>query len=524
MVHKTCGYGDCKSDSRKENLDNVTFISFPRDTGKNHEKCLRWIKLSGRVDLTPERVNRYTFVCSKHFVGGNGPTDEHPDPVQFPGKISRIPRGIHMRVTPHEGIQKPAKKPKTYTETSVAQLDHVHSSDYPSQVKEEPGYSDFTMAQVGNDATRNQTKSIKFLVKEWGSSVEPDCGQTSGYVDDSHSKDIMMQMFNMWKEQRMCDAAFVVQGTKVPFHRLMMSACSSHMKTVLDREDLSSSVDIHMPDSVSIEAMYCFLHYIYTGYLNLTINTAQAVLKIATILQVIKVQQHCKKFIENIAGKLGLNPALTQSVRFTVSREEEIVTGQPGDRRTIVIPDPSAFEPAGHLPRTYCPESARASSDTQCDTRDRPSSSSNVGSSSMTDYVMNTTESDMKSCDTSVSTYMNGKASFSAKVISQRNCNASNFAMSSGCQFSHLKQTVPNEHSSAELCQSESNHSNADQNSIYKEQWSRKVINSGIQGSSCMEDGEEDMVNPDTELFIKQEPCQVVFDEQQPLCFQNTQN
>ncbi|XP_046549255.1 uncharacterized protein LOC124259203 [Haliotis rubra] len=225
MVHKTCGYGDCRSDSRKENLDNVTFISFPRDTGINHEKCLRWIKLSGRVDLTPERVNRYTYVCSKHFVGGNGPTDEHPDPVQFPGKISRIPRGIHgnMRVAPHQVIQKPAKKQKTFTETSAAQLKHVdvQSTNYMyfSQVKEEPGYSDFTMAQVGGDAARNQTKSIKFLVKEWGSFVEPDCGLTSGYVDDNHSNDVIKQMFNMWKEQKMCDAAFIVQGMKVPFHR-----------------------------------------------------------------------------------------------------------------------------------------------------------------------------------------------------------------------------------------------------------------------------------------------------------------
>lgn len=168
MVHKTCGYGDCRSDSRKENLDNVTFVSFPRDTGKNHEKCLRWITLSGRIDLTPERVNRYTYVCSKHFVGGNGPTDEYPDPVQFPGKISRIPRGIHgnMRVAPHHAIQKAAKKAKTFTVTSAAQLNNVQNANYFNLVKQEPGFSDFTSGQQGSDATRNQTKSIKLVVRQ----------------------------------------------------------------------------------------------------------------------------------------------------------------------------------------------------------------------------------------------------------------------------------------------------------------------------------------------------------------------
>lgn len=313
------------------------------------------------------------------------------------------------------------------------------------------------------------------------------------------------------------------------FHRLMMSACSSHMKTVLDREDLSSSVDIHMPESVSIEAIYCFLHYIYTGSLSLTINTAQAVLKIATILQVIKVQQHCKQFIENIAGKLGLNPTLTQSTRFTVSREEETIAGRPGDRRTIVIPDSSAFEPAGYLPRMFGPESAGVSSDTQCNTRDRPASSSNVGSSSMMDNTMNAAKSDMKSCDTSLSTYMNDKVSFPTMVISQRNCNGASFATSSVCQFSDREQTVSNCHSSAEFCQSESNQGNTDESSN-KEQWSRKVTNSGIQGNSCVEGREEEMVRLDTGPFIKQEPCQesdvepcVFFEEQQPLCFQNSQ-
>ncbi|XP_046328109.1 uncharacterized protein LOC124112163 [Haliotis rufescens] len=522
MVHKTCGYGDCRSDSRKENLDNVTFISFPRDTGKNHEKCLRWITLSGRIDLTPERVNRYTYVCSKHFVGGNGPTDEYPDPVQFPGKISRIPRGIHgnMRVAPHHAIQKAAKKAKTFTVTSAAQLNNLQNANYFSLVKQEPGYSDFTSGQQGSDTTRNQTKSIKFLVKDWGSCVESDCGLTSGYVDDDHPKDIMMQMFDMWKEQKMCDAAFIVQGTKVPFHRLMMSACSSHMKTVLDREDLTSSVDIQMPDSVSIEGMYCFLHYIYTGSLSLTINTAQAVLKIATILRVTKVQHHCKQYIENIAGKLGLNPTPTQPVRFTVSREEEAVVGRSEDRRTVVIPDPSASEPAGDLPRNFCSESGTVSLETHCD---RVADAGNGRSVSDHVNVMDTAGADFSSSDTSLLTCMKNRASLPANMISQRHCMASNFTVSSGRQFCHLEQPGQNSPSSAEVCQSDCYHGNTGPSSICSGQWSSKMTDSGVQGIPCVEEGEEtDMVGSDTETFIKQEPGHdsdlepCVFFEEQP--------
>lgn len=58
----------------------VCFIRFP-DPVSNRERCLRWVRACGRKDLTIESVNNKTFICSKHFIGGNGPTKEHADPL-----------------------------------------------------------------------------------------------------------------------------------------------------------------------------------------------------------------------------------------------------------------------------------------------------------------------------------------------------------------------------------------------------------------------------------------------------------
>ncbi|CAG2215636.1 unnamed protein product [Mytilus edulis] len=83
MVNKNCMYGVCKSDSRyTERLakKDVHFIPFPKPL-RNRVKCERWIRACGRPDLNVEKVTKYSYICSLHFVRGNGPTEKYPDPI-----------------------------------------------------------------------------------------------------------------------------------------------------------------------------------------------------------------------------------------------------------------------------------------------------------------------------------------------------------------------------------------------------------------------------------------------------------
>ena len=97
-----CCYGTCTSDSRynhREYMKGVRFIRFPKpyNQGKmrkhdpvrekeQNERCKRWIHACGRPTSGPnaftiKNITRETYICTKHFVGGNGPTEEHPDPA-----------------------------------------------------------------------------------------------------------------------------------------------------------------------------------------------------------------------------------------------------------------------------------------------------------------------------------------------------------------------------------------------------------------------------------------------------------
>ena len=82
---KHCCYGTCNSDSRyhdRPRMEGVFFIPFPKPITKK-EKCERWIRACGRApdDFDTGKINRSTYICSKHFVGEKGPTETHPDPV-----------------------------------------------------------------------------------------------------------------------------------------------------------------------------------------------------------------------------------------------------------------------------------------------------------------------------------------------------------------------------------------------------------------------------------------------------------
>ena len=61
-------------------MKGVFWIPFPKPK-RNLEKCQRWIRACGRELFSVEKVTRWMYICSKHFVGGQGPTEQRPNPI-----------------------------------------------------------------------------------------------------------------------------------------------------------------------------------------------------------------------------------------------------------------------------------------------------------------------------------------------------------------------------------------------------------------------------------------------------------
>ena len=117
MVVKCCVYPGCGSDNRKLSCIGVRFLPFPKPKTQL-ETCQRWIKMLAKPqkEFNIHKINQYTYICSKHFVGGDGPTQEYPDPIpaQSHGSIGAKPR--KARKPPRDRSLLPIKKSKAYVE------------------------------------------------------------------------------------------------------------------------------------------------------------------------------------------------------------------------------------------------------------------------------------------------------------------------------------------------------------------------------------------------------------------------
>ena len=85
---KRCAWGTCRNDSRFQHLqvrningDPIKFFRFPppKRWKEAAEMRKRWIIACHRGDTFT--CKKGSYICSLHFVGENGPTEEHPDPI-----------------------------------------------------------------------------------------------------------------------------------------------------------------------------------------------------------------------------------------------------------------------------------------------------------------------------------------------------------------------------------------------------------------------------------------------------------
>lgn len=132
--NKHCSYGECISDSRRLSEGSQVFfmpfwkpgnikdgMSDAQRTVENEQtnKCKRWVNACCRKDgFSVAKVTRNTYICSLHFVGGRGPTSEHPDPVKATSSEAAIEKLVRKRKPPKKR-EPVAKKKETGAETTT---------------------------------------------------------------------------------------------------------------------------------------------------------------------------------------------------------------------------------------------------------------------------------------------------------------------------------------------------------------------------------------------------------------------
>ena len=170
---KHCCWGACNTDSRflDKNPNGTFFIRFPKpgklkdsmtDWEKQQikqatEKCMRWVHCCGRKNFTINNITKDTYICSLHFVGNNGPTEESPDPLLATLTESEIAKKTHKRKLPRErdfSIKKKKRKQKN-TKNVACNSDSLEINN----IVDDTGFTEENLVSTTNDDHNNVLNS-----------------------------------------------------------------------------------------------------------------------------------------------------------------------------------------------------------------------------------------------------------------------------------------------------------------------------------------------------------------------------
>ena len=56
----------------------------------DRDKCERWIRACRWEGFGADNVTKHTYICLLHFIGGSGPTFEHPDHIDSTASPAQV--------------------------------------------------------------------------------------------------------------------------------------------------------------------------------------------------------------------------------------------------------------------------------------------------------------------------------------------------------------------------------------------------------------------------------------------------
>ena len=219
---KHCCWGNCKNDSRyPDKLPSGTyFIRLPKPgnikdrVNVKTEKAKKWVHACGR-GFSSKNIKKDTFICSNHFIGGCGPTED-PDPLLATLTDKELKKKATRKRKPpkqQELIPPKAKKRKRENMTPNAEsTDTVETTDTKDIVLENS--ADYVDIYTNDAAT-----STEIYICDITTQTEPDKLAVTARIDNVLLKNELNLMKNsenlsMYRSQNSMDMNVILKSEK----------------------------------------------------------------------------------------------------------------------------------------------------------------------------------------------------------------------------------------------------------------------------------------------------------------------
>ena len=96
---------------------------------------------------------------------------------------------------------------------------------------------------------------------------------------------------------QLCDTSLVVEGERIPVHRLVLSACSAYFRAMFTSnmaEANSKEVPLH---EVNVSTVKAIVDFAYTAQINLDDDNVQELLSAANRYQIEPIKEECSRYL-----------------------------------------------------------------------------------------------------------------------------------------------------------------------------------------------------------------------------------
>ncbi|CAJ0946515.1 unnamed protein product, partial [Mesorhabditis belari] len=122
----------------------------------------------------------------------------------------------------------------------------------------------------------------------------------SHYIHKSkhHDRYLLNELAALRLDEQLCDVVLLAGHTRIPAHRVVLSACSLYFRAMF-MSDLKESrlSEIRMVD-IEGRTLQQLINFCYSGEIKITETSVQSLLPAACLLQMSEIQDACCEFLE----------------------------------------------------------------------------------------------------------------------------------------------------------------------------------------------------------------------------------
>ncbi|KAL3841314.1 hypothetical protein ACJMK2_019477 [Sinanodonta woodiana] len=116
------------------------------------------------------------------------------------------------------------------------------------------------------------------------------------YVNPDHSSQLLVQMSELWRKDKFCDAVLVLRNARFKLHKLVLMAACPGIQATQSMAEEKSHFQISLPDDYDMTAVVNVLDYLYDGAVQLRCDNVHKIQKLAKYLQLHSLVHYCMDF------------------------------------------------------------------------------------------------------------------------------------------------------------------------------------------------------------------------------------